>query len=147
MAERRLGMPMELLSKVKAVSDDKKIGLDSAQAALLANAKAKGKRPEYFKDSMAENHFSISMSLVAELAVARERIDTLERILMSKGLLDLEEIEDYIPDAQAAQERQLAQVEYSARIFRAIQQELERLNDTEDKSMDEMAQILGNKDD
>ncbi len=147
MAERRLGMPMELLSKVKAVNDDKKIGLDSAQAALLANAKAKGKRPEYFKDSMAENHFSISMSLVAELAVARERIDTLERILMSKGLLDLEEIEDYIPDAQAAQERQLAQVEYSARIFRAIQQELERLNDTEDKSMDEMAQILGNKDD
>ncbi|MBX2846765.1 MAG: hypothetical protein KTR16_00480 [Acidiferrobacterales bacterium] len=129
------------------MNDDKKIGLDSAQAALLANAKAKGKRPEYFKDSMAENHFSISMSLVAELAVARERIDTLERILMSKGLLDLEEIEDYIPDAQAAQERQLAQVEYSARIFRAIQQELERLNDTEDKSMDEMAQILGNKDD
>ena len=99
-------------------------GMDPTQAALLANAKPKGKRPEYFSDVMAENHFSITMSLVAELAVARERIDTLERVLVNKGLLSGDEVEKYIPDDDAAQARQLAQVEYSARVFRAMQQHL-----------------------
>ena len=102
-------------------------GLDPTQAALLANAKAKGKRPAYFKDTMAENHFSITMSVIAELAVARERIDSLERILISKGLLQEDDVESYIPDQQAAQERQLAQVEYSTRVFRSMQQHLESL--------------------
>lgn len=117
-------------------------GLDPTQAALLANAKPKGKRPAYFKDTMAENHFSITMSVVAELAVARERIDSLERVLISKGLLSEDELEDFIPDEQAAQDRQLAQLEYSMRIFRSMQQHLENI-DNDDKSMDEMAEFLG----
>jgi len=125
---------------------DKKKGIDPAEAALLANAKAKGKRPDYFQNEMAENHFSITMSLIAELAVARERIDTLERILIEKGLLDEDAVEEYIPDEAAAEQRQLAQVEYSARIFRSFQQALERVSD-DDKSMDEMAELLGKKDD
>lgn len=133
------------------MSEDHKVGIDimgidPTTAAQLANATPKGKRPEYFQDSMSENHFSITMSLVAELAVARERIDTLERVLINKGLLDVNEIENYIPDAKAAEQRQLAQIEYTARIFRAMQQELER-DAGDDKSMDEMAIILGQKDD
>lgn len=83
----------------------------------MANAKAKGKRPQYFADEMSENHFSMTMSLIAELAVARERNDTLERILISKGVLTKEEIEGYIPDADAAKARQLSQVEYSTECF------------------------------
>lgn len=128
------------------MSDNNKVGIDPTTAAQLANAKPKGKRPEYFQDSMSEKHFSISMSLVAELAVARERIDTLERVLINKGLLDVADVEDYVPDDESAEQRQLAQVEYSARIFRAMQQELERVAG-DDKSMDEMATILGQKDD
>ena len=121
-------------------------GLDPTQAALLANAKPKGKRPTYFKDTMAENHFSITMSVVAELAVARERIDSLERILINKGLLNEGDVENFVPDQQAAEARQLAQVEYSTRIFRSMQQHLESLK-TDDKSMDEMAEILGQTND
>jgi len=120
-------------------------GMDPTQAASFANAKSKGKRPNYFKDSMAENHFSTTMSLVAELAVARERIDSLERVLISKGLIGADEVEEFIPDEEAAQQRQLAQVEYSARIFRSMQQHLEGLNSS-DKTMDEMADILGQTD-
>lgn len=123
-----------------------KHGLDATTAAFMANAKAKGKRPEYFKDAMSENHFSITMALVSELAVARERIDTLERVLVSKGIINTEEIEGFIPDARAAEQRQLAQVEYTARIFRALQQSLECI-DENDKSMEEMAEILGKKND
>ena len=119
--------------------------MDPTKAALLANAKPKGKRPDYFRDEMAENHFSITMSVIAELAVARERIDSLERILLSKGILSENEVENFVPDEAAAQERQLAQVEYSSRIFRALQQSLEKVK-ADDKTMDEMADILGQKD-
>ena len=107
----------------------------------MANAKAKGKRPNYFADEMSENHFSITMALIAELAVARERNDTLERLLVSKGILSQDEIENYLPDEQASKERQLAQVEYTTRIFRSLQQQLERI-EGEEKSMDEMAEQL-----
>ena len=123
------------------MNDKNKKGLDPLVAAAMANAKAKGKRPEYFADEMSENHFSITMALIAELAVARERNDTLERLLISKGILSQEEIENYLPDEQASQERQLAQVEYTTRIFRSLQQQLERI-EGEEKSMDEMAEQL-----
>ena len=111
----------------------------------MANAKAKGKRPNYFADEMSENHFSITMALIAELAVARERNDTLERLLVSKGILSQDEIENYLPDEQASHERQLAQVEYTTRIFRSLQQQLERI-EGEEKSMDEMAEQLAKTD-
>jgi len=127
------------------LNDSKKRGLDPLVAVAMANAKAKGKRPEYFADEMSEAHFSMTMSLVSELAVARERNDTLERLLVSKGILSKDEIEAYIPDPDSAKQRQLAHVEYSTRIFRGLQQQLERI-DGDEKSMDEMAKILGKTD-
>ena len=128
------------------MNDSKKQGFDPLVAAAMANAKSKGKRPEYFADEMSENHFSITMALIAELAVARERNDTLERLLVSKGVISKEEIENFLPDEKAAQERQLSQVEYSTRIFRSLQQQLERI-EGEEKSMDEMAEQLGKESD
>ncbi len=127
------------------MSDDFKDGFDPTDVAHLANQKAKGKRPEYFDDAASESHFSITMALVAELAVARERIDTLERVLADNGLLDPSDVENFEPDQKAAQQRQLAQLEYSARIFRGLQQSLQQSSE-HDKSMDEMAEILGKKD-
>ena len=82
---------------------------------------------------------------MAELAVARERIDSLERVLADKGILDTQDVENFIPDQEAAEQRQLAQLEYSARIFRGLQQALQQ-SSAQDKSMDEMAEILGKKD-
>ena len=127
------------------MNDSKKRGLDPLVAVAMANAKAKGKRPEYFSDEMSEAHFSMTMSLISELAVARERNDTLERLLISKGILSEDEVEQYIPDSDSSEQRQLSQVEYSTRIFRSLQQQLERI-DGDDKSMDEMAKILGKTD-
>ena len=116
--------------------------LSAAAIAKLANSKPQGKQPSYFSDPMAEQNFSMTMSLMAELAVARERIDTLERVLVQKGVLDAEEVEHYVPDADAAAERQDAQVAYSARIFHALAQQLEALEDKNALSMDEMAEKL-----
>ncbi|MFT6779020.1 MAG: hypothetical protein ACJAV1_002963 [Paraglaciecola sp.] len=118
---------------------------DAATIAKMANAKPQGKRPEYFADPMAEKHFSITMALMAELAVARERIDTLERILVSKGLLDVNEVEHYQPDVATGQARQLAQVEYSARVLRPLQQAVEAMSGNQ-ASMSNMAEQLGDPD-
>lgn len=118
---------------------------DAATIAQMANAKPQGKRPEYFSDPMAEQSFSITMALMAELAAARERIDTLERILVSKGVFAKNEVENYQPDLATGQARQLAQVEYSARVLRPLQQAAEAMN-TKQTSMSDMADKLGDSD-
>jgi hypothetical protein len=122
-----------------------KPGFDAATIAKMANAKPQGKRPEYFTDPMAEQHFSITMALMTELAVARERIDSLERVLVSKGLLNIDDVEDYEPDAATGQARQLAQVEYSARVLRPLQQAVEAMSGDQ-SSMSDMADKLGDPD-
>lgn len=137
--------------RIDEVANKEAQPLSSSQIAQLANAKAQGKRPEYFADSMAEHSFSITMALMAELAVARERIDTLERVLASKGLLDQEEIEQYVPDAAAGEARQVAQTAYSARVLRSLQQEVAGMappdNAGHNLSVDEMARRLAVTDD
>jgi hypothetical protein len=118
---------------------------DAASIAKMANAKAQGKRPEYFSDPMAEQHFSMTMALMAELAAARERINTLERILVEKGLISDNDVEEYQPDAATGIARQTAQVEYSARVFRPLQQAVEAMSGNQN-SMDDMADELGKPD-
>lgn len=115
---------------------------DAAVLAQMASKKSQGKRPNYFADPMGEQNFSITMALMAELAVARERIDTLERLLVSKGVLAEDDVETYVPDEQAAEERQIAQVEYSARILRSLQQQVEAMEQASELSVDEMADKL-----
>lgn len=124
------------------MTDQSNEKLSPSEIAQIANTKAQGKRPQYFADPMDEHSFSMSMTLMAELAVARERIDTLERILEQKGVLQEGDVEGYVPDAQAGEERQQAQVEYSARMFRSLQQQVEAMAEKNSLSMHEMAQRL-----
>jgi hypothetical protein len=65
------------------------------------------------------------MAVAQELAVARQRIDTLERLLQARGLLAPGEIDAYAPGPQAAAERALWTQEYLARVLRIVQQEAE----------------------
>ncbi|MFK8052172.1 MAG: hypothetical protein AB8F65_04310 [Woeseiaceae bacterium] len=118
---------------------------DASQIAQMANAKPKGKRPSYFSDAMAEHSFSITMSLVAELAVARERTDTLERLLVSKGIFTDDEVDTYTPDPDAGRARQQAHTEYIARILRSLQQEAEALAGN-DPTMQDLVTKLGDAD-
>jgi hypothetical protein len=70
---------------------------------------------------------AITMAVVQELAVARERIDTLERLLEAKGVLDRLEIEAFVPTIDQAAERGLWSQEYIARVLRILQQEGEAI--------------------
>ncbi len=88
--------------------------------------KPAGKRP-YFMTPEVERVLAITMAVVQELAVARERVDTLERVLANKGLLDPQEIEGFKPSPEAAAERGLWLQEYLNRVLRIVQQEGEAI--------------------
>ena len=97
-----------------------------AQKPRLARV-AKGKRPQYFADPATDKLLSMTMTLMEELSVTRERLDSLERLLASKQVLDRAELEGWTPDAHAAQERAAARGAYVERMMRAMHAELEEI--------------------
>lgn len=90
---------------------------------LRANARAKGKRPEYFEDPALDSILSMVMALVAEVSVLRERADTVERLLEANGSIKREDIENFEPDREAGFERGQQTRAYIARIMRRVQQD------------------------
>ena len=107
---------------------------------LRANAKAKGKRPDYFDDPALDRMLSMLMALVGEVSVMRERLDTVERLLEQKGSLSRGDIESYAPDRDAAFERGCLTREYIARIMRGVQQDIETIR--QDEPPVELATVL-----
>lgn len=93
----------------------------------LAGAKPKGKRPYFFDDSTVERVLAITMAVAQELAVTRERLDTIERLLEEGGAIKRADIDAYTPDPAAANERAEWLRAYIARVLRIVQQEMEAL--------------------
>ena len=89
--------------------------------------RAKGRRPDYFDDPAIDRLLSMVLSLVGEVSVVRDRLDTVERLLDAKGTISREDIERYAPDRAAGEERGLATKAYIARIMRGFQQEQEAM--------------------
>ena len=115
--------------------------LIDADIQKLAISKAKGRRPKYLGTSAEEHLLSMVMVMAEELAVMRERNDTLERLLEDHGVLSRREIEAYTPDGETGQARQKKHLEFSARLLRSVRQEADALR-SNDKSADEMADLL-----
>lgn len=106
-----------------------------------AGAKAKGKRPRYFDDPAEDRTLSILMAVVGEVAVMRERLDTVERLLETRGTISRADIEGYSPDRDAAYERSLLTKAYVARVLRGVQQEMEAMQ-ADEPPMEELAERL-----
>lgn len=98
---------------------------DAVNDIVMAGNKSKGGRPYFLEDPAVERVLNISMAIAADLAVLHERLDTIERLLEAKGHLNRQEIEGYVPDDAAAEERQTWHARFSARILRIVQQEVE----------------------
>ena len=105
------------------------MSLDLALA--LSSAKPAGSRP-YFMDPEVERVLNILMATVQELAVTRERLDTLERLLEAKGVVAQSEIERFEPTKDQAAERGLWMQEYLNRVLRTLQQEAEAMQTKDD---------------
>ncbi len=109
---------------------------DGLDWVALSGKRAKGKRPEYFDEPALDRLYSTVFALAAEVSALRDRQDTIERLLEKNGALSREEIEAYVPDRQAGEERGLATRAYMGRIMRGFQQELEAMEADDQPIMD-----------
>jgi len=96
-----------------------------------SGARAKGGRPAFFDEMALDRLYSLTLSLMAELAATRERLDTVERLLELEGSIDRTKIERYEPDRKAGEERGIAMRAYIARVMRGFQQEVEAMEETD----------------
>ncbi|MBS0474093.1 MAG: hypothetical protein JSR28_02945 [Proteobacteria bacterium] len=96
----------------------------------LANRKPKGKRPSYFADPQNEELYSILLSLVGEVSVMRQRLDTVERLLEAKGSISRADIEAYVPAGDAAAERSDMIREYILRVMRGPMQAIQAMTES-----------------
>ena len=117
-----------------------KIEASKVNDILMAGDKSKGARPYFFDEPAVERVMNISLAIATEVAVMRERMDTIERLLEAKGLLKTSEIEAFVPTDEQAEERQLWHARYVARIMRIVQQELDAIAHPENnKPMQQIA--------
>ena len=90
---------------------------------------AKGKRPMYFHDPATDKLMAIVISLVSELAVTRDRLDALERMLEAEGTLSRAALDNLDLDEAATDERDRDRHDYIRRVMRIVTMELERPGD------------------
>lgn len=107
----------------------------------LAGAKPKGKRPFFLKDPDVERVLAITMAVAQELAVMRERLDTVERLLEAKGVTQAD-IESFTPTKAQAEQRGAWTQEYLARILRIYQQDIEGLSRPDEPSSEDVGHEL-----
>ncbi len=112
----------------------------------LAGAKSKGKRPWFFENSDTERVLNITLALVQEVAVVRERMDTIERLLERDGKVTKESIEAYKPARFEADERGMLMQEYISRVFRILQQDVEAAELGDEASSEEVAEEFATTD-
>ena len=104
-----------------------KVTEPSSDDQLELQRKAKGKRPYYFSNPDVDKLLSMIMALTGELAIARDRIDTLERVAATKGLFSSEDIENFELSADALQARADRHKQLLREVNRIIVGELEDL--------------------
>jgi len=78
----------------------------------------KGRRPSFFDDPAIDQVMTFVLELATELAVVRERLDTVERLLDQKTSVSRADIEAYRADPQVAEERAAWREAYLNRVLR-----------------------------
>lgn len=66
------------------------------------------------------------LAMGSELAVLRERVDTLERLLIASGTLGVDAIESYAPDATALAERDALRQRLIAKLMKPVRDDIAR---------------------
>ena len=79
---------------------------------------SKGKRPQFFDDPAIDQMMTFVIELTTEVAVLRERLDTVERLLDAGVPVTREAIESFQPQAAVNTERDAWRDAYLKRVFR-----------------------------
>lgn len=88
---------------------------------------AKRDRPQYFDDPAVDRLHTMCLALAAELSVAYDRIDALERLLEAKGLLQRAEVEQFVPGESAQEERAARREAFLRRILQTFSDQRDEL--------------------
>ena len=104
--------------------------------------KAKGERPYFFDDPNVDKVVSMVMGLAGEVAVARDRLDTIERLLERKGLITRSDVEAYEPTADVMAERAAWRETYLSEILRIVEIELEAAASGDTESYDKAIKVV-----
>ena len=86
---------------------------------------ARGKRPRYFSDPATDRLLGMLMTLIGEVSVLRDRLDSVERLIEKGGVFTREDIDNFLPDGQAEAEREATRRRYIERVMRVVQNEKE----------------------
>jgi hypothetical protein len=81
----------------------------------------KGARAGFHSEAGVDQLFGIVAALAAELWAARERIDTLERLLEQAQVVSSGGVERFEPDSQAIAARQAERDAFIRRIFQVLE--------------------------
>ncbi|MCU1719054.1 hypothetical protein [Pseudomonas sp. 5P_3.1_Bac2] len=87
--------------------------------------KAKGARPYFFADPAQDKLLAMLMGLVGEVSVLADRVDTLERLLVSKGALAQGSVDAYVADAAVRDQRDAKREQLLRNVLRIIAQDHE----------------------
>jgi hypothetical protein len=87
----------------------------------------KGQHPQYFQDPATDRLLSMVLSLIGELAVTRDRVDTLERLLEKHGVFPQAEVHAYRAEGEVKAERDARRAEYLDRVMRVLQNDIDEM--------------------
>ena len=87
---------------------------------------AKGKKPIYLDERSIDNLMAMIMTLTQEISVLRDRLDTIEKLLINKKSITLEDIETFEPDDDLIKERKDRRQMLLKRVLLPIDKELEK---------------------
>lgn len=79
---------------------------------------SKGHRPHFFDDPAIDQVMTFFIELMTEVAVMRERLDTVERLLDTDGIVTRAGIEDYRADSAVEAERTAWRNAFLSRVMR-----------------------------
>ena len=104
---------------------------------------AKGKRPQFYREDGLDEAMSMILVLASEFSAMRDRLDTIEKIAESKGIILADEIENYSPDeatslARADRRKALLDQLYYLTLKRAEEQST---NDDDERYQSTLDQI------
>ncbi len=94
----------------------------TSSSSLLNNPR----RPIPGESAEIERLSQMLTAVLAELAIVRERLDTVERLSARAGVMTLEAIEAFEPDAQETAERDAIRQRQIAKVFRVLRDDAER---------------------
>jgi hypothetical protein len=87
--------------------------------------KARGERPRYFEDPAVDKLMAITLALAGEVAVLRDRMDTIERLAAAGKRISPEAVDAYQADETVRAARDAWRDTYLDVVLRIVHQERE----------------------